>query len=106
MFLFKRGLKNLDEIYNTAKDVFFMKYPSFVYGRGISENEIPVFCFHSADYGEFETYLKFLSENGYKTLIMDESYKIITRDLPPPKRALSLTFDDGREVYGRWHILY
>lgn len=104
MFLFKRGLKNLNEIYSTANDVCFMKYPSFVYGRGVSEGEIPSFCFHSAEHGEFETYLQFLSENGYKTLTMDESYNIITKKLHPPKRAVLLTFDDG--MGSVWSVAY
>lgn len=104
MFLFKRGLKNLDEIYTTAKDMFFMRYPSFVYGGGVSENEIPAFCFHSAEYREFETYLKFLSENGYETLTMDGFYSIITEESRPPKRGVLITFDDG--MGSVWSVAY
>lgn len=71
------------------------RMPSFVYARR-KFSDIPVFCFHSARYPEFEQQLGFLAKNGYRTLTSDE---LLERVTDPGYRndgkEIVLTFDDG-----------
>ncbi len=71
------------------------RMPSFLYGVK-KFRDLPVFCFHSARYPEFEHQLRFLKQNGYKTLTADELWQ----RLSDPRyendgTEIALTFDDG-----------
>jgi peptidoglycan/xylan/chitin deacetylase (PgdA/CDA1 family) len=43
----------------------------------------------------FEKQIKYLYKKGYKSLTVDEYYKIIDEQIEPPKKAVLITFDDG-----------
>ena len=58
----------------------FAGYPKFVYSKNDINNldGIPVFVYHTIEADLFEQHLKYLKDNGYKTLSIDEFYNIIT----------------------------
>jgi len=71
------------------------KMPSFIYGKK-NFKDIPVFCFHSAQYPLFENQLQFLCMNGYKTLTADELYERRSdKYYRNNGKEIALTFDDG-----------
>ncbi|MFQ5787728.1 MAG: polysaccharide deacetylase family protein, partial [Thermodesulfobacteriota bacterium] len=104
MFL-KKVSKNLNQTFTVGKNIVSGEYPSFVYRNILNENEIPVFCLHSATPGSFETMLRYLKENGYHTLSIDEFYQIlINKKEKKTGRSILLTFDDG--MGSVWSIAY
>lgn len=68
-------------------------YPPFIIHRCMP-NQIPVFCFHKVHHDEFDEQLRFLIDNGYKTLSTDE-YNYCLQDSMIDDRLVVLTFDDG-----------
>ena len=80
------------------------KMPNFVYGIK-NFKDIPVFCFHSAQYPLFEYQLQFLNKNGYKTLTADELYeRCIDKRYKNSGKEIALTFDDG--MASVWTVAY
>ena len=73
----------------------FGEMPAFVYGRK-KFRDIPVFCFHEAILPDFEEQLRFLTENGYRTL---DGASLLKRLSDPTYRNdgkdIVLTFDDA-----------
>ncbi len=80
------------------------RMPSFVYGVK-SFKDIPVFCFHSAKYPDFERQLVFLKRNGYLTLTADELYaRLSDKNYRNTGKEIVLTFDDG--MASVWSVAY
>ncbi len=78
--------------------------PAFVYGIK-HFRDIPVFCFHSAQYPLFEKQLQFLNENGYKTLTSDELHeRHIDKNYKNNGKEIAITFDDG--MASVWTVVY
>jgi hypothetical protein len=97
-----RWIQHLREIGETAWKLAAGSYPSFVYGRPIRNDQIPVFTFHDADPVVCEAFFRFLAENDYRTLTCDEVVEALRGRIVPP-RSIQLTFDDG---YGsNWSVL-
>lgn len=86
---------NQSPAFEFAKDILFKKYPGFVYGHELPNEEIPVFCLHSTTDAKFEAILKYLSENGYHTLSATDAYWLLKGKTTNPKKKVMLTFDDG-----------
>lgn len=78
--------------------------PKFVYGIR-DFKDIPVFCFHSAQYPLFEKQLQFLNESGYKTLTANELYeRCIDKNYKNNGKEIVITFDDG--MASVWTVAY
>lgn len=77
--------------------VIYRGYPRFVFDGRVRtlEGQVPVFSFHSVEPDHFESQLKYLKHNGYRTLTADELLATLNREMPVPERAVVLTFDDG-----------
>ncbi|KAA8671988.1 polysaccharide deacetylase family protein [Clostridium sp. HV4-5-A1G] len=68
---------------------------------------IPVLYYHSIDYEKgnelripkekFREEMKFLRDNGYTTLTMNEFYNFLAYNKPIPKKSVVITLDDGYE---------
>lgn len=66
---------------------------------------VPVIMYHSVKYEKdnpvripkenFESQMKYLKDNGYTTLSLDELYDFFEKNVPVPKKSVVLTFDDG-----------
>ncbi|MEZ4649689.1 MAG: polysaccharide deacetylase family protein [Candidatus Eisenbacteria bacterium] len=80
-----------------ALDLALQRYPAPVYGRTPGRGELPpIFGFHSVRAEPFEALLRFLAENGYRTLTCDEYLDFQKNGVPPEAaKSLLLTFDDG-----------
>ncbi|HUK55475.1 MAG TPA: polysaccharide deacetylase family protein [Nitrospiria bacterium] len=85
---------------------FHWGYPRFVYDGRLRtlEGQVPVFTFHSVEPEPFESRLKYLHQNGYRTLTADELLAVLKREIPVPDRAVLLSFDDGWSTL--WTVAY
>lgn len=87
-----------------AKDTYSKRSFS---GPNLKYNDegIPVLMYHSISNKKgneiqlskdlFEAQLKFLKDNNYTTLSLDELYDFIIFNKPIPKKSVMITFDDG-----------
>lgn len=76
-------------------------YPGFVY-RGSAElrpGEVPVFVFHTIVPDDLEAQLRYLADNGYRTLTLDEFLDTQAGRRKPGAREVLLTFDDARTSF-------
>lgn len=72
---------------------------------GKTTTRIPVLMYHSINYEKgnilrvpkekFAAQMKWLYDNGYKTLSLDELYNAVSQNKPIPEKSVVLTFDDG-----------
>lgn len=70
-----------------------------------SDKGIPVLMYHAIGYENgnaarvpkenFKEQMKYLKDNGYKTLTLDEAYDFFANNKPVPEKSVVLTFDDG-----------
>ena len=90
-----RSLKNMKGLTSEVLDVLLGRYPAFVYGRGCTPENIPIFIFHQVETRRFESQLAFLKENKYQTLTCDELLKILKGKRTHSAKEIMLTFDDG-----------
>jgi peptidoglycan/xylan/chitin deacetylase (PgdA/CDA1 family) len=86
--------------------VFYFGYPRFVFDNRVRtlKGQVPVFTFHSVEQDHFESQLKYLKHNGYRTLTADELLAILREEMPAPERGVALTFDDGWESL--WSVAF
>lgn len=81
-----------------------LRMPGCVYGIQRFK-DIPVFCFHSARYPDFERQMAFLKSNGYRTLDGDELIERLADErYENDGKDIVLTFDDG--LSSVWSIAY
>lgn len=71
-----------------------------------SENKgIPVLCYHDVNPAQsnelllapekFKEQMKYLKDNGYLPLTLDELYSFLRENKPVPEKSVVITFDDG-----------
>jgi len=70
-----------------------------------NDKGIPVLMYHSIEYEKgntarlpkekFKEQMKYLKENNYTTLSLEEAYDFFISNKPIPEKAVVLTFDDG-----------
>ncbi|KEH89719.1 polysaccharide deacetylase family protein [Clostridium novyi] len=70
-----------------------------------NDKGVPVIMYHSIKYEKdncvrlpkenFEKQMKYLKDNNYTTLTLDELYDFFEKNIPVPKKSVVLTFDDG-----------
>jgi len=88
--------RSLREAWEVPRDLLLGRYPAFVTGGPLAPGEVPVFVLHDAEPESFARRLEHLAANGYRTLSLDEYLGVLRGAVPPPPRAVLLTFDDGR----------
>lgn len=69
-------------------------YPAFLFGGSIGP-QIPVFHFHDEPRAWLEPRLRYLADNGYRTITCDEIARFVVHGVSPGPRAVGLTFDDA-----------
>lgn len=100
----------LKEVYRKNKDdikgILLKNYPDFVFRKksSLEVGEIPVFVFHSVVANKFEEQLKYIAENGYKTVDADHLLDILKGNIKPQEKTVILTFDDG--LGSLWTVAY
>lgn len=103
-------LRKVSDIYRKNKDdlqaLLFAGYPQFVFRTldQLPSGQIPVFTFHRASTGNLDAQLRYLAENGYRTLDGDELQALLTGKSKAAGNSIVLTFDDGRASL--WTIAY
>jgi hypothetical protein len=71
-------------------------YPSFLFGGSIGD-QLPVFHLHEVTRDWLEPRLRFLAENGYRTVTCDEIGRFVINGVRPGPKSIALTFDDAWE---------
>lgn len=70
-----------------------------------NDKSVPVLMYHSIDYEknnelripkeQFRQQMKYLKDNGYTTLTLDELYNFMINNKPVPAKSVVITLDDG-----------
>lgn len=61
----------------------------------LAPGEVPVFTFHSIEPEPFEAQLRYLVDNGYRTIDGPTLCRHLRGEVPAPEKAVLLTIDDG-----------
>jgi Polysaccharide deacetylase len=69
-------------------------YPSFLFGLPVGDR-LPVFHFHETTREQLEPALRYLVENGYRTIGSSELARFVREGRHPGPRSVMLTFDDA-----------
>jgi peptidoglycan/xylan/chitin deacetylase (PgdA/CDA1 family) len=90
-------IKGLKEIPLEIRRIRTGRYPDFVTSRFCRplNDEVPVFMFHAVERTSFEAQLRYLRENGYRTLSLAEFVSFLEGKWHLPGPSVLLTFDDG-----------
>ena len=75
-------------------DLAAFRYPGFLFGGSIG-GLLPVFHFHDETREWLEPRLRYLVENGYRTIGCDEIARFAIDGVHPGPRSVALTFDDA-----------
>ncbi len=78
-----------------ALDLVSGRFPRFVFGGAVPNSTLPVFHFHDETREGLEPKLRYLAENGYRTVANDEIAAFAAGRGTPAKRAVGLCFDDA-----------
>ena len=84
------------EVWEVPRDLLLRRYPPFVTGGPLPRGHVPVFVFHGLEPESFGRKVRYLADNGYRTLTATEYLDVLGGSVPAPERAVVLTFDDGR----------
>jgi hypothetical protein len=71
-------------------------YPAFLFGGSLG-SLLPAFHFHDVTREWLEPRLRFLVDNGYRTVGCDEIARLVIDGTRPAPRSVALTFDDAWE---------
>lgn len=88
----RKALRNLALV---ARTVVGHRYPDFVYGRPVDDEEMPVFFYHDVGPEPFRRDLEYLRANGYETIGCDGVVARARGASGGASHQVSLTFDDG-----------
>jgi peptidoglycan/xylan/chitin deacetylase (PgdA/CDA1 family) len=80
------------------------RYPTFLFGGGVPDGEIPVFTYHDVGADVLRGDLEYLEINGYRTLSLDEFGERSAAASVRSDRCVLLTFDDARRSF--WDTAY
>lgn len=75
-------------------DLLAGRLPRFIFGGGIGQL-LPIFHFHDEIASDLEPKLRYLSDNGYRTVTADDIGRYVHGTAPIPERAVALCFDDA-----------
>jgi peptidoglycan/xylan/chitin deacetylase (PgdA/CDA1 family) len=90
--------RHASDAWEVPRDLLLGRYPDFVTGGPLPRGHVPVFVFHSLDPEVFGAKIRYLADNGYVTLSVDEYFQVLLGTRPAPEKAVVLTFDDGRST--------
>jgi hypothetical protein len=70
------------------------RYPGFLFGTGVGA-QLPVFHLHEATPDALTPRLRYLAENGYRTVTSEAIAALVHRGVHPGPRTVALCFDDA-----------
>ncbi|HEX7140288.1 MAG TPA: polysaccharide deacetylase family protein [Vicinamibacterales bacterium] len=70
------------------------RFPTFVFGGSVGNDLLPVFHFHDESHEDLEPKLRYLAENGYRSVTNDEIVRFVDGKLAGGSRLVALCFDD------------
>jgi peptidoglycan/xylan/chitin deacetylase (PgdA/CDA1 family) len=76
-------------------DLLSGRYPAFLFGGSIDAGTLPVFHLHEATADALEPRLRYLAENGYRTVTSDAVARLVRNGVRPGPRRVVLCFDDA-----------
>lgn len=80
-------------------------YPDFVYRDvALPTGDIPIFVFHTIEPDRFERQLRYLNDNGYRTLSSVELLDLIEGRKQPLGNEVAITIDDARSSFWRYGL--
>jgi peptidoglycan/xylan/chitin deacetylase (PgdA/CDA1 family) len=93
---------DLRTLRRSAARLLRTRYPAFLFGIPGPRPSRPVFCYHEVDAEIFGGDLRFLAENGYRTLSTCEFFEAVSSKRE--HRAVLLTFDDAKRNF--WEVTF
>ncbi|HEU5304959.1 MAG TPA: polysaccharide deacetylase family protein [Gemmatimonadales bacterium] len=93
---------DLRTVRHSATRLLRTHYPRFLFGIPGPSPSCPVFCYHEVDPEVFAGDLRFLAENGYRTLSTCEFFEAVSS--AGGERAVLLTFDDAKRNF--WEVTF
>jgi peptidoglycan/xylan/chitin deacetylase (PgdA/CDA1 family) len=91
----ERLKRHAEAALEVPRDLLLGRYPEFVTGGPLPRGHVPVFVFHKLEPADFGRKLRYLVDNGYVTLSVDEYFQFLVGGRPAPDKAVVLSFDDG-----------
>lgn len=91
----ERLRRHAEAALEVPRDLLLGRYPDFVTGGALPRGQVPVFVFHQLEPEVFGRKLRYLADNGFVTLSLDEYFQFLVGGRPAPEKAVLLTFDDG-----------
>src|SRR5438132_387900 len=77
-------------------DLLSGRYPRFIFGGRVSADLLPAFHFHDVTRDDLEPKLRFLAENGYRTVTADDMAAFARREQSfNGSPCVALCFDDA-----------
>jgi hypothetical protein len=76
-------------------DVVSGRFPRFVFGGALSRDLLPVFHFHDETEATLEPKLRYLAENGYRSVTSDEIADFVAGKSSPVEPQVAICFDDA-----------
>jgi hypothetical protein len=77
-----------------ALDAVSGRFPGFVFGGPIAGDILPVFHFHDESRDDLEPKLRYLAENGYRSITSHDIARFVEGTLASDARLVALCFDD------------
>ena len=78
-----------------AFDLVCGRFPRFVFGGSVAPDTLPAFHFHDHSREELEPQLRYLADNGYRTVSCDDIEAFVSTRKPLHGRAVAICFDDA-----------
>jgi hypothetical protein len=75
-------------------DVVSGRFPGFVFGGSVGSDTLPVFHFHDERREDLEPKLRYLADNGYRSVTSDDVARFAIGALKTDGRHVGLCFDD------------
>ena len=76
-------------------DLISGRFPRFLFGGAVGANVLPVFHFHDVTRADLEPRLRYLADNGYRTIDADEIERFVTGRSAAGEHRVALCFDDA-----------
>jgi peptidoglycan/xylan/chitin deacetylase (PgdA/CDA1 family) len=92
-------MNELGRLCKTTGRIARTRYPGFIFGLPLRDDEIPVFTYHDVEAESLACDLEFLRDNRYRTIDLDEYLGVRAGRYRRAPGSVLLTFDDARKSF-------